>query len=142
MPYNRPGNIAYVTNTAAGTLAHGIPALLNGIPGITIKQRYAGSSGLAQAARDLIQPSEKCALIAKGIVEVALTGKSVGDPIYIAKAAATNSGVSTFALSATNDNTTVPFGVVTEVPTSGRGVPTGKVRISLDLRDTLTNAEA
>ncbi len=143
MTYSRPGRISYVANDGAtpGTLNHNQPAVLGGQPGIAIKQRYAGSSVLSLAERNLIAVDEKCVLLQSGVVEITYTDSTaVGTALYIKSAPTVASGARTYAVSATNDGTTVPFGVVVENPASGRGVPTGKVRVNLSLRDTETNA--
>lgn len=132
MPYNRPGNIEYVTNDSGGTINHGDPAKIGNLVGVAVKQK-AVSWTLGLDAQAQIADGEQFALIVKGIVEVPdEAGFAKGDPIYIADASVT-SGVTTFDLNETNTND--KFGVVVEVVGDGRGVPTGRVRIDLDKKD-------
>ena len=134
MPYNRPGNIYYTTNAQSGTLKHGQLVISDEIVGVAIKQKPV-SWKLGLADQQIIAVGEKFAMIVKGIVEVPLVGGlAKGDDVYLA-AAATNSGVTTFALSETATGTRV--GRVVEVVGDGRGVPAGKVRIDLDQKDSI-----
>lgn len=135
MPVNRPGNIYYTTNDESGSLEHGQLVVADEIVGVAIKQKpVSWKLGLADQA--VIAVNEKYALITKGIVEVtiAIGSFAKGDDVYLA-AASTTDGVTTFALSETNTGT--PVGRVVEVPGDGRGVPTGRIRIDLDKKDSI-----
>ena len=135
MPYNRPGQFHYTTNGTAGTIKHGNPVISNNVPGVAVKQKAVSwKKGLAE--QDLIQPGEDYGIIAKGIVEVDdVSGFAKGDAVYIVAASVT-SGVTTYALTETGSGNT-PYGRVVEVVGGGRGVPTGKVRIDLDKKDSV-----
>lgn len=125
MTYNRPGKGTHVVNDTAGTLTHGQPAVLQGHIGIVVKQKaQSWSAGLTGA--NLIAVGEKCWMITKGIVQVNdPTGLGADGPVYITTANALTATVGTNA----------KFGRVVETTGDGRGVPTGKVRIDLDARD-------
>jgi Uncharacterized conserved protein (DUF2190) len=114
----------YVTNGSGGTYTHGAPVKEGNFVGIAVKQKAATfDAGLA--AHSLIQISENYFLITKGEVQVAnVSGFAKGDKVYITSAnVLTETGAS---------NT--PFGRVTETTSDNRGVPTGKVRIDLDVK--------
>jgi len=144
MPYTNSRQGVYVTNGTGGTIKHGIPAIVNGVVGIAIKQKARSwSEGLTVA--DKIDDAEVFFLQAHGEVQVGTaTGEAangltltVGTKVYLA-AASTTSGVTTFALSTSASSTTY-FGRVTETPTSPTvnatvRVPANKVRIDLDLK--------
>lgn len=144
MPYTNSRQGVYVTNGTGGTIKHGIPAIVNGVVGVAIKQEARSwSEGLAVA--DKIDDAEVFFLQAHGEVQVGTaTGEAangltlaVGTKVYLA-AASTTSGVTTFALSTSASSTTY-FGRVTETPTSPTvnatvRVPANKVRIDLDLK--------
>lgn len=131
MPYNRPGSGVYVTNSTPGNPApvpinHGSPQVNAGFVGVAVKQvNRAWDQGLANQA--VIDVGEQYYLITKGTVQPLNTGISAnvkGDPIYITPAG---------ALTAT-PGTNAKFGRIIEVA-GQRGVPTGKVRIDLDSKD-------
>jgi len=144
MPYTNSRHGVYVTNGTGGTIKHGIPAIVNGVVGIAIKQKpRSWSEGLVVA--DQIDDGETFFLQAHGEVQVGTaTGEaanglslSVGTKVYLA-AASTTDGVTTYALSTSASSTTY-FGRVTETPTSPSinataRVPANKVRIDLDLK--------
>jgi predicted RecA/RadA family phage recombinase len=125
MTYNRPGAGTHVVNDTAGILTHNQPAALQGFVGVVVKQKATKwSDGLVAANQ--IQIGEKCWLITKGIVQVDnVAGFAKGDPVYI-----TAGNVLT---ETATSNT--KFGKVIEVVGDGRSVPSGKVRISLDAKD-------
>jgi hypothetical protein len=125
MVYNRPGAGTHVTNDSGGSLTHGQPAKLQGFVGVLVKQKAtAWSDGLAPST--VIASGEKCWMITRGIVQVTTVGGfAKGDPIYITP-------TNTLSETATNN---FKFGRVVEVVGDGRGVPTGKVRINLDEKD-------
>jgi predicted RecA/RadA family phage recombinase len=126
MSYSRPGKGTHVVNDTGADLAHNQPAKLQGFVGVVVKQKAAKwSDGLAAATP--IPNGQKCWMITKGIVQVDnVAGFAKGDPVYI-----TNANVLT---ETATSNT--KFGVVIEVVGDGRSVPTGKVRIDLDLKST------
>ena len=144
MPYTNTRRGVYVTNSTEGTIKHGIPAIVNGVGGIAIKQKpRSWSEGLSVA--DKIDEGEVYFLQTHGEVQVGTASGeaangltlSVGTKVYIA-AASTTDGVTTYALSTSASSTTY-FGRVTETPTSPAHnstyrVPAGKVRIDLDLK--------
>jgi hypothetical protein len=134
MPYQRPGPSVYVTNDTAGTIAHGSPVQEDDFVGIAVKQKAVGwAEGLA--AQAVIQPGEDYLILHKGVVQVdTVSGFAKGDDVYIAAASVTD-GVTTYALSETDG--AQPFGKVIETVADGRGVPTGKVRIDLDAKDSV-----
>jgi len=107
-------------------ITHGNPVAINNEVGIAVKQKERGwDQGLANRA--IIDVGEKFWLVKKGIVQVnTVAGFAKGDAVYITAA----TGVLT-ETSAGN----VKFGRVVEVVGDGRGVPTGKVRIDLDAKD-------
>lgn len=125
MTYNRPGQGTHVINDSGGTLNHNQPAKLQNYVGVVVKQKAAKwSDGLVAA--NVIQTSEKCWMILKGIVQVPfVTGFAKGDAVYID---------SSNVLTKTATSNT-KFGRVIEVTGDGRSVPSGKVRISLDAKD-------
>lgn len=125
MTYNRPGAGTHVVNDTAGVLLHGVPAKLQNFVGVVVKQKATSwSAGLTP--QNQIAVGEKCWMITKGIVQVDnVAGFAKGDPVYID---ATN----TLTETATSNT---KFGKVIEVVGDGRSVPTGKVRISLDAKD-------
>lgn len=114
----------YVTNGSGGAITHGAPRKEGNFVGIAVKQKAASwSAGLA--AQSEIADGEKYFLITKGEVQVAnVSGFAKGDPVYI-----TSAGVLT-ETAASN----TPFGRVTETTSDNRGVPSGKVRIDLDVK--------
>ena len=130
MPYNRPGDIEYATNSSGGNLTHGQPVIQSNWVGVAIKQK-APAWDAAPAAGATIANGEDFAIIVKGIVQVPNTGSGVaaavrGDAIYITSAN---------ALTTTSAGNTA-YGRVAD--TAGvRGTPTGYVRIDLDARDSL-----
>jgi hypothetical protein len=134
--YPRPGVMYYTTNGTGGTIAHRAPCISDdgNVVGIAIKQKSVGwAEGLA--AHSVIPDGEDFVMVTKGIVEVDTeAGFDKGNAIYIADASTTN-GVTTFDLTETGTDT--PFGRVVEVVGDGRGVPTGKVRIDLDKKDSV-----
>jgi hypothetical protein len=130
MPYQRPGNSVYVTNASSGIYLHGQPVIetrdTGAEVGIAVKQKPAHwSDGLA--AQNQIQVGEPYLILRRGVVQVADGGANFhdGDPVYITSAN---------ALTKTATANT-KFGRVVEVPTDGRGVPTGFVRVNMDERN-------
>jgi predicted RecA/RadA family phage recombinase len=125
MTYNRPGAGTHVVNDSGGILLHSQPAKLQGFVGVLVKQKATKwSDGLTPTTQ--IQVGEKCWMITKGIVQVDnVAGFAKGDPVYI--------DASNVLTETATSNT--KFGRVIEVVGDGRSVPTGKVRISLDAKD-------
>lgn len=131
MPYQRPGNSVYVTNSTAGAaLIHGqavYEARDTGFEvGIAVKQKPAHwSDGLA--AQNQIQNGEQYLILRRGVVQVPDTGQGFadGDAVYITSGNALTKTV----------GSNFKFGRVVEVPADGRGVPTGYVRVNLDERN-------
>jgi len=136
MPYNRPGRMFYTTATKA--VNHGQPVVEQGVPGVSVKQKSAGSGAGSGTPQKQIAIGEKFAIITKGVVEVVNTGAGVaaavpGTPIYII--AASN-------LLTTTSTSNVKYGMLIENESSvatnrggERGVRTGFCRIDLDKRD-------
>ena len=135
MTYSRPGKMFYPT-AATKAVVHGMPVIEENIPGVAIKQGApafgtgpAFVAGVTNPALVTIAIAEHFVILSKGIVEVPVQDISAGvkgDAVYITAA----TGVLT-ETSAGN----VKFGRVVEVVGDGRGVPTGKVRIDLDAKD-------
>jgi hypothetical protein len=127
MPYNRPGRGVYVTNNGT-TRVNGDPVALNNIVGVCIKQKAPTIPNLPVDAKT-IQAGEDFFIVAKGIVQVpAVGGVAKGDAIYITSA--------TSALGNASGAGIVPYGRVVELAGS-RGTPTGKMRVDLDLKDSI-----
>lgn len=134
MPYSRPGREVYVTNESGGVILHGAPVLEASQVGVAVKQKATHwSDGLV--AQNQIADEEQYLLISTGIVMVdttissgtALASSADGDPVWITTAnvlAVTNAG-----------SGTLKFGRIVEIVGDGRGVPTGRVRINLDQKD-------
>jgi len=130
MPVNRYRPGQYVTNGSGGALNHGQPAKEGNFVGVCVKQKAPKwSDGLS--AQKQIANGEKYYLITKGEVQVDfVAGFSVGDAIYI------TSGNVLTKTAASN----TPYGRVVEVAADNRGVPTGKVRIDLDIKTAVAAA--
>lgn len=131
MPYNRPGPGVYVTNGNTATLQHGDPVVVSNYVGVAVKQRARSwRDGFdVQATIDRLEPFY---ILTDGIVMVPVTGISspaVGDAVYITSAN---------ALTKTNTGNT-PYGRITELAGT-RGVPTGFVRIDLDIKTAVAAA--
>jgi hypothetical protein len=127
MPYNRPGPGVYVTNGGTA-LTHGqVCSHSSGFVGVAVKQKARPwSDGVATQAT--IDPNEAFFLVTKGIVQVSnadagIAAAAKGTPVYIN---ATNNLVLATG--------SPKFGRIVEVAGS-RGVPTGRVRIDLDAKD-------
>lgn len=120
----------YVTNGSGGTINHGAPVKEGNFVGLAIKQKArAWSAGFVSPLT--IANGEKYFIQTVGVVEVpTVSGFAQGDAIYI-----TDAGV----LTETNTGNT-PFGRVVETVSDNRGVPTGKVRIDLDIKNAVTAA--
>lgn len=124
MPTMMTGRIFYTTNASGGALNHGQPVLSEGRVGVAIKQKTP-SWDASVASQDQIPNGEDFAMIVKGVVMVdEVAGFAVGDPVYITAAN---------VLTETAAGNT-KFGRVTEIENE-RGVPTNKVRIDLDAKD-------
>lgn len=130
MPANRHVPGVYVTNGSGGNYTHGQPVVEGKFVGVAVKQKSTGwSAGLSAQAQ--IANGEKYYLITKGEVTVNnVAGFAKGDAIYI-----TSGNV----LTETNTGNT-PFGRVVETTAENRGVPTGKVRIDLDIKTAVAAA--
>lgn len=130
MVYSRPGAIVYV-GSAAVALTHGRPVKDAGVVGIALKQQtYPWTAGYGGAPNPQtgIAAGERYAILVKGIVSVANAGSFVqGDQLYIS---------STNALTKVKTGGT-KFGIVVEVAgmKPSRGVPTGQMRVNLDLKN-------
>lgn len=134
MPYKRPGEFYYATNTSGGYIQHGEPVVANGVVGIAVKQR-ATAWDAALTAHDRIADDEEFGIIVKGIVQVDnVSGFAAGDPVYLDDTGTVTDGKTSYPLSETSTGN-LKFGRVVEVVNDGRGVPTGKVRINLDMKD-------
>lgn len=132
MTYNRPGAGTHVVNDTGAVLLHNQPAHLQNNVGVIVKQQATRwSDGLAPVQQ--IQPNEKCWMIKKGIVQIdttapygtGLAGAVKGAAVYI-------DGTNTLTTTATGNT---KFGRIVEVPGDGRSVPTGRIRVSLDDKD-------
>ena len=125
MTYNRPGVGTHLVNTTGGELSHNQPVNLSGFVGVAVKQKHV-SWKLGLSAASKIAAGEQFWCIKTGIVQVDnVAGFAKGDPVYI-----TAANVLT-ETSAGN----MKYGRVIEVVGGGRGVPTNKVRIDLDDKD-------
>jgi len=124
MTYNRPGQGTHEVNNTADPINHGDPVSINGHVGVAVKQKERGwDQGLAN--RSVIDVGEKFWIVKKGIVQVNnVAGLVDGDEVYIAADGTLSETVGG-----------EKFGRVVEVVGDGRGVPTGKVRIDLDAKD-------
>lgn len=126
MPVNRPGRGKYVVNDSGGPLDHGQPAILDNYVGVTIKQK-GNNWDVPVADQAVIAEGEQLFLITKGEVEVDQVGSlATGDAVYITAAN---------ALTATASGNT-KFGRVADSQ-GERGLPTGKMRVDLDAKDSI-----
>jgi hypothetical protein len=126
MPENRPGRGVYVTNETGGDLDHGQPVAVDNYVGIAVKQK-AIHWDEALSAASVIPDEEDFFLIDKGVVLVdAVSTPKKGEAIYITGAN---------ALTKTKEGNTA-FGRIYEIA-GERGVPTGKMRVDLDAKDSL-----
>lgn len=139
MTYNRPGKGTHVVNNTGAALVHNQPANLGGFVGVLVKQKNTHWNDGAvpdvngNVPANLIQNTEKAWLITKGIVSVdtskawgtALVGAAKGAAVYITAAN---------VLSVTAAGNT-KFGKVIEIPGDGRSVPTNRIRVDLDGKD-------
>lgn len=126
MPYSRPGRGVYVTNNGTSR-QNGDPVVLNNIVGVAVKQKAPVVPGLPADQRTIVA-AEDFFIVAKGIVQVpAVGGVAKGDAVYI------NTTTSALSNSATGS---VAFGRVVELA-GQRGTPTGKMRVDLDLKDSI-----
>lgn len=129
MTYSRPGAIVYVGDAAAAT-THGAPVKDKGVVGVALKQQtypWTAGYGGSPSPQVGIAQHEAYAILVKGIVQVANGISAVqGDAIYID---------GSNALTKVKTGNT-KFGVVVEVAgmSPNRGVPTGKMRVNLDLK--------
>jgi molybdopterin converting factor small subunit len=139
MTYNRPGKGTHEVNTTGATIPHNAPVLINGEVGVAVKQKGRHwNEGLVTPER--IELNEQFWLIKKGIVQVTDLGTPLakGAVVYIVPAAGGTGTPGTLTTTATGN---VKFGRVVETvgvsasQGGGRGVPTGKVRIDLDSKD-------
>lgn len=129
MPYNRPGNVN-VDVTATKQVTHGFLTWEEGAPGVAVKT-LADPATAGLVSPKIIAIGEKFNQIVKGVVQVINPGGFVrGGPVYIT--IATNVLTATGPASATVGK----VGVVSELAGS-RGTPLGKMRVNLDLKDTL-----
>lgn len=139
MAYERPGRGVYVTATK--TTKHGDPCVENGLAGTAIKQKAkAWSDGYNASTYADIAVGEKFHIRTKGIHQYSVAAGSKGVGV-----AAGTKGAAVYIVAA--DNTLVlegdaaaadiPFGRIVELTADNRGVPTDKVRIDLDLKDTV-----
>lgn len=123
MPYSRPGYMKYVPEGPGVAVLHGAPVAVGKRIGVAVKQKAPNpDTGLTNITQ--IAVGEAFAVISKGVVTVdSVAGANADVLLYID---ATNTLTTT---SAGNK----AFGTVVE--TAGqRGVPTGKVRVDLDVK--------
>jgi hypothetical protein len=129
MTYSRPGAIVYV-GSAAAAVVHGAPVKDAGAVGVALKQQtypWTAGYGGAPSPQTGIAVGERYAILVKGVVQVANSGSFVqGDRLFITSANALSK--------VTTGNS--KYGVVVEVAgmTPLRGVPTGMMRVNLDLK--------
>jgi len=132
MTYNRPGQGTHVVNDSGGILAHNQPAKLQNFVGVLVKQKTTKwSDGLAPVTQ--IQTGEKCWMITKGIVQIDTSQSYASGIAAAAKGAAIYIDGSNNLTTTATSNT--KFGRVIEVIGDGRTVPTNRIRISLDAKD-------
>lgn len=126
MPENRPGRGIHVTNDTGEDLKHDQPVAVDNYVGVTVKQKATHwDEGLS--ARSVIPDGEDYFLITKGLVVVdEVSGAAKGDAIYIDDEN---------KLTKTSSENTA-FGRVYNVANE-RGVPTGKMRVDLDAKDSI-----
>lgn len=125
----RPGRA--VDLIANKVITHAKPHYQGGLVGIVQKQDEPGSFD-SLASRRLVQPGIKYVLEVKGDTEVdALAGATVGAAVYISTVDDT--------LSLVDDANHVAFGRVSALPDTF-GLPTGRMRVDMDLKDTVANA--
>lgn len=123
MPENRPGRGVHVKNGSTA-INHADPVKNSNYVGQAIKQKGVGWE-LGLDAQAVIAKDEEYFLVTKGLVVVdEVSGNAKGDAIYI---------TSENVLTKTKGENT-PFGRVYNVA-GERGLPTGKVRIDLDAKD-------
>lgn len=131
MSYERPGRV--VDLVANAILVHGVPHYQSSMAGIPIKQDNPKTLD-SLVARTQIASGVKYALRHRGVCEVdvaSISGAVLGSPVYIVKT------TDALTLTAGSTGLNLPFGRV--VALAGTyGVPTGKVRINMDLKDTIT----
>lgn len=140
MPYERPGAGVYVTATKI--TPHSAPATENGLVGIAVKQKtIPWTAAFSEHAAPSIAIGEKFHIRTKGARQVLTTGYGAaisaatkGQGVYIRPA---DNSLRLEGATATGD---LPFGRVIEVVADNRGVPAGRIRIDLDLKDTLAAA--
>jgi hypothetical protein len=108
---------------------HNDPTIENGMPGIAIKVAAAHWSAGYGTALTQIAIGERFNLLTHGKVQVPIGALTVvkGTPIYI--------NTTTRALATTGGAGTLKFGMVDELASDPRGVPTGFMRVDLDKRD-------
>lgn len=128
MPYLRPGNEYHCT--AVRQVTHGNPCIVDGVPGIAISQKEpAATAGLVTPR--VVAVDEDFVIAHQGIcqIDASLLATGVrGDPVFINN--------TTDALAEAGGAGLVPFGRIIEVA-GERGTPTGKIRINMNLRDTI-----
>lgn len=140
MPYERPGAGVYVTATK--TTPHNAPATENGLVGIAVKQKtIPWTAAFSEHQSPTIAIGETFHLRTKGIRQVLTTGYGAaiaaaakGDAVYIRPAD------NTLQVEPGAATTDIPFGRVVEVVADNRGVPAGRIRIDLDLKDAMVPA--
>lgn len=128
MPYERPGEGFYATATKA--CSHGQLVVEDNVVGVAIKQK-ANAWDAPLAGRDDIAIGEAFHIRTKGIKQIDfVTGAVKGSPVYIN---ATNNAVTLTDPGAGNGRRA---GRVVEIQ-GQRGTPTGKMRVDLDLKDSI-----
>lgn len=137
MPYERPGAGVYVI--ASKITRHNDPAVENGLVGVAVKQ-VAVSATAPLAGQQDIPVGERFHIRTKGIRQfptatgtkaAATAAGTKGQGVYIRPAD------NTLHLAGATAIGDLPYGRIVELPADGRGVPTGHVRIDLDMKDTL-----
>lgn len=119
--------------TANALLTHGVPHYQAGVAGVPVKQDNPKTLD-SLAARTQIASGVKYFLRTKGEAEVdntTLAGATVGQAVYIVRA------TDALTLTAGGAGLNLPFGRVSSLA-GGFGTPTGKLRIDMDLKDTIT----
>lgn len=139
MPYERPGAGVYVTATK--TTPHNTAATENGHVGVAVKQD-AESWTAGYVAAKTIAIGKRFHLRTKGEKQVEIL-RTVA-PIYDISAATLGAAVyivttdNTLTLTGPVSGTKLPFGRVTGLPGDAQGCPSGRIRIDVDQKDTIT----
>lgn len=127
--------------TANALLTHGVPHYQGGVAGVPIKQDNPKTLD-SLASRTQIASGVKYFLRTKGECDVdatSLAGATVGQAVYIVKT------TDALTLAAGSTGLNLPFGRVTHIggtagspDASAYGTAAGRIRIDMDLKDTIT----